>query len=357
MRHAGTGQRVDAIVVNWNGRRYLPDCLRALANSDIPVRVIVVDCASQDGSVEYLQAKHRNIEVVALRENIGYAGGANAGLQHGRCPYAIVMNPDVILAQSHLSILLQYLESDPAIGAAQGKLYRITPEQFRADLDAAARLGLDSAGHFIRRSRMVIDRGQGVADSPRYNVDTTVFSACGAALFLRRSMLEDIAPDGEYFDPDFFAYKEDIDLCWRARLLGWDIRFVPAAIAYHVRGWAGKGTPPKSRIPLEARRHSWKNHYLLMLKNDRLGDMLRSAPAILGWELVRQGYALLRDPLLYGSYLDLIRLLPSALRKRRELMARARAKPAELRRWFGAPRSGLAPSEALRVPASTSERG
>src|SRR5690606_38141150 len=141
---------------------------------------------------------------------------------------------DVRHSSSHLELLEASLDSDQAIGAAQGKLYQVTAADF--DVQHVGRTErLDSAAHSIRRSRMVIDRGQGEPDGPRYSGEASVFSACGAALFLRRAMLEDIAPDGEYFAESFFAYKEDIDLGWRARLRGWDVRYVPAAVAHHVR--------------------------------------------------------------------------------------------------------------------------
>ncbi|HEX6940637.1 MAG TPA: glycosyltransferase family 2 protein [Longimicrobiales bacterium] len=327
--------RVEAVIVNWNGRRFLPECLRALRRSTAPVRIIVVDCASTDGSVEYLRSEHPTIEVVASPENVGYAGGANLGLRRGRAPYVLVMNPDVILAPDHLEILCARFDRDPTIGAAQGKLYRIAPESFLSGAPPSGDV-IDSAGHRIRRDRMVVDRGAGRPDGPEYSQEASIFSACGAAIFLRRTMLEDAAPDGEYFDSSFFAYKEDIDLCWRARILGWDIRYVPEAVAWHVRGWAGEKVSARARLPLAARRHSWKNHYLLLIKNDRIGDLVRALPFVLAWELARHAYALVREPRVYGAFLDLVRLLPSAIRRRRELFRRRRTHPAEVRRWFGA---------------------
>ena len=327
--------RVEAVIVNWNGRRFLPECLRALSRSTIPVRVIVVDCASTDGSVEYLRSEHPAVEVVASPENIGYAGGANLGLRRVRAPYVMVMNPDVIVAPDHLEILCARFDGDPTIGAAQGKLYRIDPESFCAGAPPCSDI-IDSAGHCIRRDRMVVDRGGGRPDGPEFSQEASIFSACGAAIFLRREMLEDVAPDGDYFDPSFFAYKEDIDLCWRARILGWDIRYIPDAVAWHVRGWAGESLKARKRLPLAARRHSWKNHYLLIIKNDRVVDILRALPYVLGWEFARHLYALTRDPAMYSAFVDLFRLFPRALKQRRDVFRRRRTSPRTLARWFGA---------------------
>jgi GT2 family glycosyltransferase len=324
---------VDAIVVNWNGRRYIPRCLAALTASEAQLRILVVDNASADDSVEYVRSRHPNVELLTLGDNLGYAGGANAGLRATDGEYAFIMNPDVVLAPGHLATLAARLDAEPSIGAAQGKLYQVRPEAYLAgEFRTGGRL--DSAGHRIARTRMVYDRGQGQLDRSEFSGEASVFSACGAALFLRRAMLEDVAPDGEYFDQSFFAYKEDIDLCWRARLLGWDIRYIPQAVGWHVRGWAGGKPPSPQTLPCEARFHSFKNHYLL-LKNDRLSDVLRHLPAVIGWELLRQGHAILRDRALYRVYPELIRMLPEVLRRRRDIMRRRRTSPAEIRRWFG----------------------
>jgi GT2 family glycosyltransferase len=339
-----------AVVVNWNGARYLPRCLEALAASTLPVRVVVVDNASTDGSVELIRAEHPDVELIPLSANAGYAGGANAGIRGTTEEFVMIMNPDVILAPDHLAHLTDRMRSDASIGAAQGKLYQIRPDDYVAARTAAATT-LDSAGHAARRSRMVVDIGQSEPDGPRFDEERSVFSACGAALLLRREMLDDVAIAGEVFDEDFFAYKEDIDLCWRARILGWDVRYVPAAVAFHVRGWAGARPPSPRELPRVARRHSWKNHYLLILKNDSARDALISLPFILGWELVRQGYAVLRDPMVYGAYADLLRLIPGALRKRRSISRRRRADRREIRRWFGL-REGIRPTSARPPVAS-----
>lgn len=326
--------RVDAIIVNWNGRRYLPACITALERSTVGVNIVLVDNASTDESIAYVRAHHPTVRVIGLSSNVGYAAGANTGLHATAGDYAVVLNPDVLLAPDHLDILRRRLDCDSTIGAAQGKLYAIDADDF---MTGRIRRGgrVDSAGHVIRRSRMVVDRGQGEQDGPDYHREASIFSACGAALFLRRSMLDDLAVDGEYFPESYFAYKEDIDLCWRARLLGWDVRYVPNAVAHHVRA-APLDAAAWRRMPLSVRRHSWKNHYLLMIRNDHVGNMLRAFPFIAAWEILRLGHALLRDPRVLAGYADLARALPDALRARRQLMRQRRASPAAVRRWFGA---------------------
>lgn len=324
---------VDVVIVNWNGGRYLQRALEAVRASTIPTRVILVDNASGDDSLEVAR-RFPSVEIVALERNLGYAAGANAGLTRGRSPFALVMNPDVLLEPDYLEVLRERLLAAPRVGAAQGKLYHMDAGAF---LDGAPpqRRALDSTGHVVRRNRAVVDRGQGEPDQPRYAREGVVFSATGAALFLRRSMLDSLSDAGRYFDPDFFAYKEDIDLCWRARLGGWEVLYVPAAVAHHVRNMPGGDRSAWRRLPLRARRHSWKNHYLMMIKNDRFRDLLASAPRLLAWEVGRLGFALTRDPGLLPAYLEVLGLLPHALRQRRRTLRAARAMDVDLSHWFG----------------------
>jgi GT2 family glycosyltransferase len=328
----GGDEIIDVIIVNWNGRKWLDCCLAALRGSTVAVRITLVDNASTDGSAAYVRAAHRDVRLVEAGSNRGYAAGANLGLAQVTGRYAFVMNPDLLVAPEHLERLKGVLDSDPQVGAAQGRFYAIEPADFR--IGVPQRGVLDSAGHVLARSRMVHDRGQGSPDHPAFDGAASIFSACGAGLFMRMSGMRDAAWNDEYFCEAFFAYKEDIDLCWRLRWLGWDIRYVPDALAYHVRSWAGNGLSWRTSS-LAARRHSWKNHYLLMVRNDAAIHILRGLPWILAWEVVRLGHALLRDPRVFAAYGALLRALPDALRARRSLFARRRAGNAEMARWFG----------------------
>lgn len=332
-RPRNPGDPVDVVIVNWNGRTWLPGCMDAVQKSTAPVRLHVVDNASSDDSVEYLRTSHPTVDVIELQQNVGYAEAANIGLRRARGPLAMVMNPDVLLAPDHIAVLRRRMQEDAAIGAAQGLLYAITASDF---VDGRSVPGkIDSGGHLIRRSRMVVDRWQGLAPPGASDAESPVFSACGAALMLRGEMLDDLDAAGNWFDSSFFAYKEDIDLGWRARLLGWDVRYIPEATAWHIRAVPGPGKRGRG-ASAHARRHSWMNHWLLMIKNDRLADVIRHLPWILAWEVGRAGHALFRDPSLLPAYLGVWARVPEALRQRRTIRKRRRAGPREISRWFGA---------------------
>lgn len=323
---------VDVVIVNWNGGRYLRGALDALRRSTVEARVVLVDNASGDDSLA-VAAAFPELDVVALDTNVGYASGANIGLARGSAPYALVMNPDVLLEPEYLRTLRDRLRAAPRVGAAQGKLYQIESGRFLAGGHPERRL-LDSAGHAILPSRVVVDRGQGHPDDPRYDRERTVFSATGAALFLRRAMLGTLSPEGHFFDPAFFAYKEDIDLCWRARLRGWEVLYVPAAVAHHVRSMPGGNRSAWRSLPQAARRHSWKNHYLMMIKNDRARDLLASLPHVLGWEIARLGYAALRDPRVLPAYGQLLAHGVEGLRQRARSLREARRSGVDPSQWF-----------------------
>lgn len=325
---------VDVVIVNWNGRRYLGRCISAVLGSTARVSVTVVDNASDDGSVDYLRREWPSVRVVSLEANRGYAEAANVGLRSGSARYAFVMNPDLLVEADHLGLLRDRLDACPEVGAAQGKLYRIDDERFLNGGDPPREV-LDSAGQRIGRTRMAVDRGQGERGGGSYDREASVFSACGAALFLRREMLHDLAPNGPWFDPSFFAYKEDVDLGWRARLHGWDIRYVPGAEAHHVRAVAGDDFEAWRKLPSWVREHSWKNHYLMILKNDRISGMLRSLPWIAGWEIARLGHVALREPGLLRAYSAVLRNARCALRSRRQNLSAARRRRVDLHEWFG----------------------
>ena len=133
-------------------------------------------------------------------------------------------------------------------------------------------------------------------------------------------ILDRLVIEGELFEEAFFAYHEDADLGWRARRLGYRVRYVPSAVAVHARGWK---KAERKRIPVVIRRYSFKNHYLQIVKNETLRDFVWHAPAILGWEILRLEFTVLRDPMLLPACVDAARALPDAFRKRRVIATRA----------------------------------
>jgi GT2 family glycosyltransferase len=175
------------------------------------------------------------------------------------------------------------------------------------------------------------DRGNHIPARGQYDLDEFVFGATGAACLYRQTMIRDIQIFGEFFDNDFFSYREDADVAWRAQLFGWKCIYTPNAVAIHVRT-----VVPKARrsLPAIVNLHSVKNRWLLRVKNTTPDLYLRFLLPITLRDMVVIGGCLLREWSSLPAFAMLIRLLPQAWRKRREIMRLKRTNGAEMRRWF-----------------------
>ncbi|MCX7683043.1 MAG: glycosyltransferase family 2 protein [Anaerolineae bacterium] len=318
---------VAVVVVNWNHRRFLGECLEALRTQGQGLQVIVVDNGSTDGSPEWIADHYPEVRLLAFPDNRGFSRAFNAAVHRTDAPWVLSLNPDVTVRPGFVAALVHAAARDARIGIVAPKL-----------LWANNPTLLDSTGLFIDRRRRPYDRGQGEMDRGQYDAQTDVFGASGAAALYRRAMLEDVAPEGEYLDEDFFAYYEDADLSWRARLRGWRCVYAPEAVATHVRGW-GDTLRKRGHAAKESRgpRLALRNRYLMTLKNDAWRYVMADLPWILAAELPRLLYAALTVPGALLGLFDLARAWPAALRKRRAVRSRRTIDDALIRRWFVAP--------------------
>ena len=273
---------------------------------------------------------------MALNEaNLGYCGGANLGIRHAKGEYILLLNPDVILHDDFLSCLIEVAERDGTLGILTGKLLRFDKQT------------LDSTGQFLRSDLSPLERGYGEVDTGKYDQPQAVFSTCGAVAFYRRTMLEDIQIEGEYFDESYFAFYEDLDIGWRAQLAGWTAYYVPDAVAHHYRGGGLKEQEQQKRWfeyfpllsrgslinkPLFIQRHVILNRYLTILKNASWRDMLLGCPAIFKYEMLLWGYVVCMRPSLLTVLVDLVKLLPATMKKRRSIQSRKMVSSAYLRK-------------------------
>jgi GT2 family glycosyltransferase len=191
---------------------------------------------------------------------------------------------------------------------------------------------LDSTGIVVTRTRRNVDRDEGRPDRGQRDEQEEVFGVSGAAALLRRAALLDVALEGEPLDASYWMYREDVDLCWRARLLGWRFLYVPAAVAWHARGF---GRQDRARAPRALRHASLRNRYATILKNDAALPLLRDLPRLAAFELAQAAWVAAREPALLLAYAEVLGRLPATLRRRRALGRRRRVSPAALRRrWF-----------------------
>jgi GT2 family glycosyltransferase len=301
-------------IINYRTYNDLGRCLETVKSQSIaPSEVIVVDGDSDPTRLDEIQRRYPEVRCQP-GPNRGYAGGANALLcsVDKLCPevqFLLILTPDVLLGSSFAAEVLAAMDGCPQAALASGKLMRPDGRT------------VDSAGVVLPRNRRPRDRGSEEIDCGQYQRTEFVFGVSGAALMLRRSALPDLALDGEVFDEDFFLYHEDTDLAWRANRLGWRALYVPSAGAIHSRRWRRSR---RFEIAPSVRCHSFKNHYLQMIKNERAGDFLINLPIFALWELARLGFALATDRSVLGAYGDARRLSRRAWKKRRVLQAKLR---------------------------------
>jgi len=319
------GAAVSINVLGLNHRSYLEQCLGSvLTQTYRPFEVTYIDNGSTDGSLEFIQQQYPQVRALSNGTNLGYSGGHNVGIRNTSGEYVLLLNPDVRLAPSFVAEAVRVLESADDVGMVAGKLLLMNEA-------GKASSRLDATGIGINRRRKNYERGHSEEDVGQYDQVEAVFGPFGAAPFYRRAMLEDIRIGAEIFDEDFFAYREEVDLAWRAQLRGWRCLYTPTAVAYHVHAYRPESR--KSR-PAWQRRLQFRNRYLLMLKNDTPANLLRHIPFILPYEIAAFGYALFVEPCLLGGYLDVLRLSPRMLRKRRWIQSHCRVSDTTMLRWF-----------------------
>jgi GT2 family glycosyltransferase len=211
-------ETVSVVIPNWNGRRWLPGCLRALSAQTVAAHeVIVVDNGSTDGSVAYLHAEHPQIQVVELERNTGFAHAANLGLAAATGELVALINTDVVLAPDWLGRMAGSLSAHPGAASAACKMLQLDDPGIVYD-----------AGDVLRRDGVCEQRGRFGADDGRWDLPGEVFGACAGAALYRRDAIT--AAGG--FDERYFAYLEDVDLALRLRLAGWSCRYEPAVAAH-----------------------------------------------------------------------------------------------------------------------------
>jgi GT2 family glycosyltransferase len=239
--------------------------------------------------------------------------------------------------------MLEAAELDPRAGAICGKLLSIGP-----GFAPLAEPLIDSTGIYVTPAMRHFDRGWHERDEGRYQETEYVFGATGAAALYRRAMIEDISLNGDFFDPDFFSYREDADVAWRAQLLGWRCIYTPAAVAYHVRT-----VSPQNRrsIPAAINMHSVKNRFLLRIKNLTPGLWRRHWLPMTLRDMIVIGGCFVTEPKSLRAFWQLARCLRRSLKQRRLIMRRRTVSDQDLVQWFsGKPAGrpiGLAVPEVL----------
>ncbi|MBN1699407.1 MAG: glycosyltransferase family 2 protein [Spirochaetales bacterium] len=335
-----TGKKgmVSVVLLNWNGKRFITDCLRTLFEQDYrPLELIIIDNASTDASpgdisvfLENTPKPDGDFRVVYKenKANLGFSKAMNQGISMAHGEYILLCNFDIRLNTDFITEAVNAVNEAPDVGGVSGKLL------VWHDGGDSNRL-IDSTGMFLDYFRTPIDRGQGEADNGQYDTCRDILCPCGALPLYRRTMLEDIKIDKGFFDNTFFAYYEDMDLGLRARLRGWRFLFCAYAVAYHYRGGASKlfGRADRKKVML-AQMEAIKNRYLMMVKNERFTTIVVHLPYLVPYEIIRFFYLLLRFPKCMKSYFRFIMTLPTALKYRRIIQASRTVSNSYMRKYI-----------------------
>jgi GT2 family glycosyltransferase len=336
---------VSVTVVTYNSGRFIRRCLESALEQGYPaLEIVVIDNASSDGTPDILETFEDRCRIVYNQENIGFAAAQNQAIGLSRGDWVLTLNPDVLLMPGFVEKLVAAGEADARIGTVCGKLL-----SFKSNFEIPDKPRIDSTGIYFNPMLRHLDRGSQEVDNGHYAANEFVFGATAAAALYRRTMITDIEVHGEFFDPDFFIYREDADVAWRAQLLGWKCLYTPRALGYHVRT-----VFPGNRGSLDpsVNMHSVKNRFLMRIKNITPGVYRKCFFASFVRDAVVLTACLLREQSSLKGLAFVARNWRLFREKRAEIMRRRRVDDAYMIQWFNfTPASLPAPMVIETAPA------
>lgn len=232
---------VTVIIPNYNGDAYIENCLRSLQEQTFrDFEILIVDNASEDKSADFIEKNYPDIMLVRLQQNFGFSRAVNEGIKRTKSPYLILLNNDTVCDKDFIGALYDEIKQDDKIFSVASKMLQMyAPDK------------IDGAGDLYCALGWAFARGKDQSKK-RYEKPSKVFSACGGAAIYRRDLFEQIG----YFDEFHFTYLEDVDVGYRARIMGYENRYTPKAVVYHA-GSGATGSRYNSFKVRIAARNSW----------------------------------------------------------------------------------------------------
>lgn len=340
---------VSVHIATWNSKRTIRLALESLKQQTFKdFSILIVDNASQDGTVALLKEQYPHIHVIQNSYNRGFAGAHNQAIHFSKSDYILMLNDDAVLADDHIETLVTVMESDGHIGSAEGLVLKLIGDPDELTEDSYTSI-IDTAGIRAQKSRRFSEIGAGLKTEEFFKDSSSndsrvveVFGVSGAIPMYRRSALDDVRIGNEYFDDDYNSYKEDIDMAWRLRLREWKSVVVYEAQAYHYRTAADQSINPgnfstlKNRLSKSERVNvlSSRNHLWTLVKNEQTANVIRHMPWICWYEIRKWGMVLLLEQRTLKALTQFFKGLPKMLQKRKIIQQRATASPKEIRMWF-----------------------
>lgn len=243
---------VSIIIINWNGLKWLENCFSSLYDQEYKnFEIIFIDNASSDESVSWVKKHYPKTKILINKKNLGFAEANNVGYKVADGEYILFLNNDTRVSKKFISELLIVLNRDKAIGGAQSKILLMDHPDTH-----------DSVGAFLTPTGFLYHYGFGKKDTEKYNVEIELYTAKGACMMFRKSVLKKAEVDGNIFDPDYFAYFEESDMCHRIWLAGYKIVYAYKSEIHHKMGATSSGMNNAF-----IQYHSFKNRIRSYIKN------------------------------------------------------------------------------------------
>ena len=302
-------KELTVIIPNWNGKKLLKNCLFSLYKQSFKnFEVVVVDNGSTDGSEEWIRTTYPEVTIISFSKNKGFAFAVNKGIAFSQTPYILVLNNDTVLERNCVKVLISEIKRRKKVAA-------ITPKVLLMDSPAL----IDSAGDYMNTAGQAFHRGFR-EPKEKYNKKEEVFLVPATALLINRKLFGKIGK----FDETFFAYGEDVDWSFRARLQGYKFLYEPEAIVFH------KGSVTGKRLSSFLQYLQFRNSMIIVIKNFPIGLFLRRFRFILipltvlhaAFYLLKRGYK--REVL--DSFSFVFKNFRKLLKARREILRKRRIK-------------------------------
>jgi len=367
-------------IINYNDKKFIFKAIESAVNQRYPnVEIVITDNNSTDGTKEEIEKRISGwktkrketvgrfwkntadvqIQYIKNSENIGFGRSHNQAIHIAKGDFVLLLNSDAMLSPNYIENALKPFE-DKKVGAVQGKLlrYDFDKDELRKDKEDPSLNVIDTVGLLMLKNRRIVCIGQGRADRSQFEKKTEIFGVDGAAPIYRKEALEDVKMpiisqksikskvhkviSYEYFDENFFMYKEDVDLAWRLRLYGWKAIYTPKAVAYHGRGSGDSMAKnyidiirERRKINDRAKYLSFKHQRLMQIKNDFPSLLFtKHLPMFALKEAGAWVYAAIFERFFFGVLKDFYRDIPLFLKKRKMVMARKRINVKEMEKWF-----------------------
>ena len=303
-------KKVTAIIVNWNDKDVIVECIQSILDQNRnKIDIIISDNGSKDDSVEFIRKRFPSIKIIENGENLGFGSAVNRGLGLAKGDYLLFLNSDLKLHSKCVGELAEVLESDSNVGGTIPKILHIDQQNT-----------INSLGVLINYTGIAYPNLLGEKD-PGYQEPFE--SACGGIFMLRREVYETVGG----FDEDLFLYHEDHDLSWRIRLAGWHLKVAPQAIMYHHYKF-NKGVLKYYS--------SEKNRLHILLKNMEIKTLALIFPALIIIEFSQWFHAVINKWFLLKikSYIEILKLFPRILTKRKKIKLSRKVSDKEITRVY-----------------------